>query len=136
MKEYTEQRVREVLEQIAQEFPDKLAEHFSIGVGPAYHGCRYMHPDTGEPSCVVGVALHRLGIPEPDIAALDWEATTNYSYLNGGPSRCPQSVQGSKAPFWGRFEPAARGLLAYVQRRQDSGMPWGQAIAQTLGAGS
>lgn len=122
MIEYTYQRVREILEQLAREFPNKIAPRFHIG--EAYYGCRYLDPD-GCPSCIVGVALDRLGIPREEIAFMDSEGDYTTPHA-------PSPVQKSNAEFWASFDVPGRILLAKAQYHQDRGRTWGDAVERAL----
>lgn len=120
-KEFTYDRVKSVLQQVVRENPGRIAEKYRIG---DYTGCRYLDPE-GEPSCVVGVTLDRLGIPRDEIGEMDTEA----NFLG---QSVPQVVLGSDAPFWRAFDLGARRLLALTQGQQDSGDTWGEALEYAL----
>jgi hypothetical protein len=74
-------------------------------------GCLYVVDDT--PACLVGVALHRLGMPVEDLR--DWDNEHSDSTI---------SVVGFDI-----LSPRAVALLAEAQTLQDDGDTWALAVA-------
>jgi hypothetical protein len=72
--------------------------------------CRYRDPHTGEPDCIVGTLLARLGYELTD----DDEGSSAFGL---------DSVKSN-------FTLTAQNLLAFTQNLQDNGMPWGKAVEE------
>ncbi|TDC02660.1 hypothetical protein E1091_00215 [Micromonospora fluostatini] len=108
--------VRAELERVAAERPDHRD-----GRAANRQPCRYL--TGGEPSCLVALVLHRLGVSVGVLRALDHEV---------GRRGAGVRINESRHPALRRVEPAALALLAYVQRMQDSGHTWGQAVEDAL----
>ena len=96
------QKVREV----AAERPEFI---YRKPEGSTY--CLYVHED-GEPGCIFGVALSRLGV---DISDLGSAGIGEILYrLLGDPADQQEADQ--------------RSALSQVQRRQDDGWRWGEVV--------
>lgn len=104
-------QVLDVLRQVASEFPDRVDHRSGL------RRARYV--EHGEPHCLVAVVMARLGTPVGQIAELDRQRPD-------GTVR----IDTSNHPAVRRFTPVARELLGRVQRLQDSGVPWGEAVAR------
>lgn len=96
---------------LAAERPDFVYEN------PADSGkCLYAHRDTetGElsPGCIVGAALHKLGVPLETLRSFGSRPAVALCINELGLARS-----------------GALDRICDVQRRQDSGMPWGEAVA-------
>lgn len=65
----------------------------------------------GKPCCLIGEILVKLGASVGTLKELDREG---------------EMLDDSGHPFWRRFEPVARDLMASLQRANDSGRQWGQ----------
>lgn len=98
----------DAVRRIASENPDKVYEETD-------EGCVYVEedPDTGElvGSCLIGCALISIGIPAED---LDLDETEIFYNLIGR--------LGLELP------PGVAEWANFVQRRQDSGQPWGESV--------
>ena len=70
--------------------------------------CMYWHKHENAPGCIYGHALTRLGV---DVLAGDFEDTGIDSVLG--------EITGASVPGW----------FVYVQKLQDSGVSWGDAVA-------
>lgn len=87
--------------------------------------CVYFDPRTGQPSCVVGhwFALHNVVLDEPDEGL--------YNQLNMETNiRDILDNHYWVLPFV--VDDAARTLLGMVQRGQDAGMAWGEALDRAV----
>lgn len=107
-----------LLREIVAERPDWVdpdsvrAAEVDDGV-PDDGGCVYVHRDADDalqPSCVVGVWLHRLG--------------ADVSLLEGG----SQAADGALIATAVRTTETLQQLLMVVQRLQDDRVPWGAAL--------
>jgi hypothetical protein len=65
----------------------------------------------GQPCCLVGEILVKLGASVGTLKDLDREG---------------EVIDKSRHPFWGRFDPVARALMASLQRNNDQGYQWGR----------
>jgi hypothetical protein len=72
-------------------------------------GGRYVRH--GKPCCLVGEILVTLGASVKTLKDLDREG---------------EQIRDSRHPFWGRFDPVARDLMASLQKKNDQGRQWGQ----------
>ena len=80
--------------------------------------CQYQHD--GKPSCIVGHALHRLGVPIEALEALDDAQEGGGVPASGLPSYLPILVEeGSRSALI---------ALGEAQEAQDDGIPWGEAV--------
>lgn len=82
--------------------------------------CRYL--GDGEPLCLIGVLLDRLGIGLEVLAELDRE----------DPDSGPKRLSFSTHEVWRGFERKARSLMEFAQREQDGGRPWGGAVEYAI----
>lgn len=78
--------------------------------------CVYFEPD-GSPSCIVGHVLAYMGVTRRDV--LDW---------NRSPVLTLCSLEVIEADY------LTQRLLVLTQMHQDSGTPWGEAVAKAKGA--
>lgn len=105
--------VLDVLQGIVDDFGEdyKYTDH--------YGSCQYVD-HSGEPACILGHVLSRLGLPTPEPDSLE-----NFIDWNGALS----NVRKFRSPF----APKANQALVAVQRIQDGGMDinstWGAALA-------
>lgn len=90
-----------------------VAERPSFVYDPPDRG-RCVYVSGGEPSCGVGHALVRLGIPVADLAQLD--------------SRDVSAGDLDTTGLVAFSDEATRLLLARFQEHQDSGVPWQEAL--------
>jgi hypothetical protein len=86
------------------------------------HSARYVVD--GAPNCLVAVALAELGCSRGVLRALDREGTTPEDRKTAG-----VILTASRHLYLRRFTPAALALLASVQRHQDTGRTWSEALA-------
>jgi hypothetical protein len=70
--------------------------------------CSYRQPD-GTPACIVGLALSYVGLLDKLIE--------------------DDTIVGQQASFYDEIDPEAIGVLSAAQMSQDSGEPWGEALA-------
>ncbi len=112
--------VLRVLKAVVAEDPGRRDTYIQDG----HHNARYVVD--GAPNCLVAVALHRMGASLGVLRQLDREVHgrggTNTGVLLGA----------TRHLFRLRFTPAAWELLASVQRHQDAGMKWADAVAQSV----
>lgn len=121
----TYERVRDLLREIVAERPDFVAERFPYSNG--VKGCRYAD-DEGEPSCIIGVLLDRLGIDRAVLKELDDECTL----MNG--TKTPQALGSSEHDVWNCFTPDAMKFLSDVQTEQDQAdATWNMAVERAIG---
>lgn len=80
--------------------------------------CQYQYD--GKPSCIVGRALHRLGVPVESLAVLD--AANLHGGVTAGdlPDQFPDLVEADSE--------SALIALVEAQEAQDSRIPWGEAV--------
>jgi len=88
--------------------------------GAAGNRCVYVHEEDGKkvPSCIIGNAMHRLGVP-----------LGNLHFLGGSEALFNILVKGGVIAD---VEPKARDLAMGVQAGQDYGVPWGAALIQAV----
>lgn len=79
--------------------------------------CSYQR--NGEPSCIVGHALHRLGVSIEDLKAFD---TMSDSDIN--------EIILSNHDIFEVDSMAAKRGLEFTQANQDSGKPWAEAVRE------
>lgn len=106
--------VRAHLKAIAEENPDRIAEAYATGV------CRYTDPNTGAPSCIIGVLLNRLGFVPALIAELD-----QLGLFVGVPTQ----EDHVRHELWRNFTWPALRYMRWIQHSQDELMTWGGAFA-------
>lgn len=105
--------VATVLEELAGEFTDR--------VDPRSQTAHQRYVSCGQATCLVAVALERLGFSPASIATLDQEAKGR-----------PVAFVDSKSAVAQRFTHQARELLDTAQRFQDSGDTWSRAVHWAL----
>ncbi len=118
-KKITTETVTRVLAQIVEADPDHVDPRTSDGLMP-----RYVH--RGRPNCLVATVLSRLGFSLGVLRALDEE------YPTGELRHAGVQVATSRHPALRRIDPAARALLAHLQRQQDRGWAWGRIVRDAL----
>jgi hypothetical protein len=88
--------------------------------GPDFVSNECVYERDGEPYCVVGVILHRLGVPVDTLAAWDLGMVTE--------KRQPSFVQirsAAESVLDAKFSDGAAKILQIAQTEQDNQMPWG-----------
>ena len=80
--------------------------------------CQYQHG--GKPSCIVGHALHRLGVPMGALEALDDAQDGGGVPAHGIPKEFPDLVEADSE--------SALFALSEAQEAQDNRLPWGEAV--------
>ena len=80
--------------------------------------CQYQHG--GKPSCIVGHALYRLGMPVSVLAEIDSAHGEGGICASGLPGERPDLFVDDSAPDL--F------ALAQAQEAQDNRLPWGEAV--------
>lgn len=88
--------------------------------------CAYVDPETGCPSCIVGRALARLGVPVELLRSLDSAGS------GGGSITALEITPHLFALGYDVYDDAAV-LLNAVQGHQDAGTPWLAAVGLSLG---
>lgn len=108
-------RAVELLKEVAEERPD-----FVYAPPNDQGACVYVHE--GEPSCIVGHVLVRMGVPTEH---LDFDVPDNIPTAIGLLSRLEETglVDVNSDDAW---------VLERAQREQDSGVPWGKAVKMAL----
>lgn len=96
--------VQKVVRDLAKHKPDFIYH----SPDKEYGTCMYWHKDENAPGCIYGHALTRLGV---DVITNNFEDTSIYSVLG--------KITGASVPGW----------FVYVQKLQDSGVSWGDAVA-------
>lgn len=81
--------------------------------GEARGTCRYAAPDGDGPGCLIGAALHRIGVPLVELMHLD-------SAAPGAPTAIAQTVTG--------LSNAVIDAAASAQSHQDRELSWGAAL--------
>ncbi|MGW4446470.1 hypothetical protein [Streptomyces sp. NPDC004682] len=116
----TDAEVLETLRQVVSERPEYVysaPEYMEPNRGAK---CFYVHKDERganvSAGCVVGVVLHRLGMPLEELA--DREGDTALQVMN-------RLVEGTSG--------ATRSALLSIQEYQDEGTAWGTAYAMATG---
>lgn len=99
----TDEEFIRALREISESYPDRI--YRSI---PG-NGCRYVHD--GCPSCLIGHVMHRLGVPLDELEC--WEGVNVAIVVK-------RMMPG--------ISPSLRKSLMKIQARQDSGLPWLQAV--------
>ena len=80
--------------------------------------CQYQHG--GKPSCIVGHALHRLGVSPETLKVLDEKNGGGGIPAFGLPNEFPDLIEmDSEASLF---------ALSEAQEAQDSRLPWGEAV--------
>jgi hypothetical protein len=118
--EITDETVLSTLREVVAERPEYAYSAPShLKANPDAPDCFYVHKDEeGEcvaPGCVIGVVLHRLGIPLETLAEHEGSTVHQIRALMPGVS------------------PEVLNTLNLMQSRQDVGKPWGLAYAQSTG---
>lgn len=80
--------------------------------------CQYQHG--GKPSCIVGHALHRLGVPVESLKFFDEKNSGGGVLAWGLPNEFPDLIEmDSEASLF---------ALSEAQEAQDNRVPWGEAV--------
>lgn len=104
MKISTDQLWDEVVK-VAAERPDYV-----------YPDLDYCHYESdGQPACLVGHALHRLGVPVETLALFDFESGGIEQVVGDN----PDLFEGGGKPLY---------AVSWAQQLQDEGLPWGGAV--------
>lgn len=96
---------------VAQEQPEHVYERGEAGK------CNYER--NGQPSCIVGHAMHRLGVSVLDLREFD----------AAGDSAIQDIIE-TNPDMFDDDDNLGMELLAGVQGSQDQGVPWGLAVSQ------
>lgn len=96
---------------VAQEQPDHVYERSEAGK------CNYER--NGQPSCIVGHAMHRLGVSVFDLREFD---ATGDSAV--------EDIIGMNPDMFDNDDKLGMELLIEAQNRQDQEVPWGLAAIQ------
>lgn len=113
--------VPEVLVALEAAVAERGADYvYDYGSTPSGN-CVYVGSD-GTPSCIVGVALSKLGV---SVETLKAEGQTGAA---GGRTPFNAIAIGSRSDLAALLTPAAVNVLAAAQFRQDSGESWGEAL--------
>lgn len=111
--------VRAVLEEIVSEQPTQVTLRTPCPQCDS-PGCRYLDAE-GEPSCLIGVYLDRIGVERDVLRAMDTEH-----------SGCSTSFSRSENAIRGWFTVQATSLLSRAQIHQDRGKTWREALEDAL----
>jgi hypothetical protein len=111
MSKINHDRIREVLDLIAEEQGDRKDARAGRNLPPRYI-------EHGDPACMVAEIMYRLGISKGVIKALDQEPGNP----GGG-----VVLSESRHPIRMRFTTTAWALLIYLQRKNDVGYTWAEA---------
>lgn len=104
--------------EIAKKNPDTIYEERVKEIHEVYSGgtCRYVINST--PACLVGVALSELGMSNQDLAKCDHVGSIRIV------------VHEFKDSIFEIDDYSLLGELAGIQRQQDDGMSWGDAVKE------
>jgi hypothetical protein len=94
-----------VMDEVIDKQPERIDRR-----AEGHLGCVYA--EHGDAACLVGVMLKTLGVKVRTLRALDREG---------------KYIAESVHPYWRRFQPEARDLLAYLQRQNDGSWTWNKA---------
>lgn len=97
---------------VAAENPDYVYENKGTGLGPS---CAYVAD--GKPSCIVGHALYRLGVPIETVADFD-----NYGVF--------EYVVDNRSDLIDASNDSTYRAVAMAQTMQDEKHPWGASVAE------
>lgn len=131
-KKLTEKQVKRKLRRIANERGHEYvyeAPYFEDEYGELVQGqeCYYTNPE-GTPSCIVGVLLADVAPQElKKIYQWEWDSGTKYPNC-AAISDVADGVWVEGVDLTDIFEDEAINLMERVQRRQDVGMSWGEAV--------
>jgi hypothetical protein len=90
-------------------------------------GCDYVRD--GAPSCLVGQALHRAGVPVERFAPVEGDAPHSVGVVLERNELDEPVRRGTFAEALGvEMDDGAVRVLSEAQAHQDSGVPWGKAI--------
>jgi hypothetical protein len=119
LPDITDAELIDALKAVVAESPDHVytAPQHMLDEGYAKSTCFYVHTDENDetklsPGCVVGAALHRLGVP--------LEALQEYEHQNAN------AVLNVLYPG---LSIQAKSFAGRVQLEQDNKFPWGRALA-------
>lgn len=104
---------------VAKEQPDHIYDRGMSGQG----GCSYQKG--GEPSCIVGHALVRLGMPVEELMEFDDTGDSGIGCIVSSNDDLFE-IDDEKA-LWG---------VEKAQSNQDNGVPWGMAVKYPVDDGS
>lgn len=121
LRRYDVPTIHATLTRLVEQDPDRRDNYLADGHTTA----RYVV--NGAPNCLVAVVLADLGCSINVLKALDREARTDRDKKNGG-----VQLLASRNPWLLRIRPEARALLASVQRHQDLGMTWAEALTKSV----
>ena len=96
---------------VAQEQPDHVYERGEAGK------CNYQVD--GQPSCIVGHAMHRLGVSAFDLREFDASGDSAI-----------EDIIGMNPDMFDEDDKLGMELLIEAQNRQDQEVPWGLAVSQ------
>lgn len=111
--DWTLEDLARTLREVAAEQPDYVYVNEDLPEGSDSRNCKYWHENTRKPGCILGVALHRLGV---DVASM-----FNVGIVIYLGERFPSETIERRRPF------------RYVQMHQDGSedeprLPWGECI--------
>lgn len=96
---------------VAQEQPEHVYERGEVGK------CNYER--NGQPSCIVGHAMHRLGVSVLDLREFDASGDS-----------AVEDIIGTNQDLFDKDDELGMELLIQAQDSQDRGVPWGQSVSQ------
>ena len=96
---------------VAQEQPDHVYEKGEAGK------CNYER--NGQPSCIVGHAMHRLGVSVSDLREFDASETS-----------AVEDIIEMNPDMFDKDDKLGMKLLIEAQNNQDQEVPWGLAVSQ------
>lgn len=114
-----------VLHALAAERPDYVDPDAAPPTSGKASSCQYQKD--GQPSCIVGHFLHRIGMPTHFLVQLDEQGLTA-DHLSG--VEYYDDEDGTYVPLVPEvtFAPEAVEYLRWAQERQDAGDTWGAAV--------
>lgn len=89
--------------------------------------CLYWHQEKNEPGCIVGLVLFNKGVTPDSLIDVDNEVATAARHLSSY-----KLMTATGETVW--LSEKALDLFSRVQRFQDTGSPWGEALSVGLEA--
>jgi hypothetical protein len=113
------EKLIDTVKDVAHESPDYVYDYATEGIGRA---CTYFKK-SGTPGCIVGHALHRMGVTLDDMM---YEDETGCDRNYNEEHTITDLVNALDLPIG----PHQLEWLAAVQGKQDNRQPWGQAVIE------
>lgn len=102
------------IRRLAKQYPDRIAK------------CEYVDGATGEPVCIVGTALHNLGV---STSVLDDFGSDRFRAVVEATELCHRLGAGPEITF--DLKDLQLSWVDFVQGKQDAEFSWGRAVGTT-----